>query len=83
MAVRVSISALDEDFERAAGSCETVAKLEEDALAAMFMAGASQALRTWRHCRKPEEYGSLIAPYAVGWRKQIEDDVRIGEGDDD
>lgn len=70
MTVRTSVSALMEDFERASGSCAIQAKAM-DLPAAMFMAGAATALELWPSCRKPEEFGSLVATRIAEWEEAL------------
>ena len=61
MSVRVNVNALMEDFDRASGSCMIAAKSCDAMDKALFCAGAAYALECFPSCRKPEEFGSMVA----------------------
>lgn len=59
--MRVNYNATIDELEQAAGSCEVQAKSADDEKLAVFLAGASAGIDLLPSCRKPENYGSLVA----------------------
>ena len=62
--IRVNVNALMDDFEQAAGSCMTEsnkARDRGDTLMSFYMAGAANALWSFTSCKKPDQFGTVVA----------------------
>lgn len=62
--IRLNVNMLLDDLQQAAGSCEIAAKgaaERGEGELSLFLSGAAASLDLIANCRKPEDFGTMVA----------------------